>query len=358
MKRFIAVALLAAGAVCSAPAQADLQPLATVKITQPESVTLRQLKNRVSAYQKQRGAPFTLDEKKEILDALVNERLVVQAAQQTGVAVTDTQVNMQFVQGVSQQMGRPVTEQEFAAYITQNMGQSLDEYMSAQTGMNAAEYKQFLKNQMIAQQYIISGKRDELQQTAPTDKEIRDYYAIHQAELVQSETLRLFLVIIRKGSDATASRKRITDMFGEAKQGKTKLDELKKRFSGDADLHAGDIFVNRTPQSAQQLGISPEALGELFAKDKGFVSELIETPTDFQFYVVRERYPAKLLAISDVVQPESTVIVYEFIRSQLEQEKQARFLTDAVKDATAKLRTPANFQMLKTGAALDALLNW
>src|SRR5574344_656567 len=75
-------------------AQNDLQPLAVVKLNKPETITLKQLRTRVEAYQKQTGtATFTADQKKEILDALIDEKLVVQAAQKEGLTVTDSQVN-------------------------------------------------------------------------------------------------------------------------------------------------------------------------------------------------------------------------------------------------------------------------
>jgi hypothetical protein len=72
---------------------------------------------------------------------------------------------------------------------------------------------------------------------------------------------------------------------------------------------------------------------------------------------VKEKTPAKLLAISDVVQPGSTTTLYELLREQLTQRKQEQYMNEALKDMVAKLRTPDNFKMEKTGAALDALLN-
>ena len=50
-------------------AQNDLQALAVVKLSKPETITLRQLKSRVEMYQKQSGmSSFTVDQKKDILE--------------------------------------------------------------------------------------------------------------------------------------------------------------------------------------------------------------------------------------------------------------------------------------------------
>ena len=153
--------------VCSGVfAQADLQPLATVKLNKSETITLKQLKNRVEIYGKQNGiSSFTVEQKKEILDAMIDEKLVVQAATKAGMVITDTQVNQYFLQNISQQIGKDVTEAEFEEIIKQNTGKSLDEYMKNSTGMELDEYKAYLKNQLIAQQYILQQKQADIQKT-------------------------------------------------------------------------------------------------------------------------------------------------------------------------------------------------
>jgi hypothetical protein len=359
MKR-LSLSILLLGFVSAVWTQTnDLQPLATIKLQRSESITLRQLKTRVEMYQKQTGtASFTLAQKKEILDAMIDEKLVVQAAQKAGLTVTDAQVNQYFIQNISQQMGKVVTEQEFATYIKQQTGKSLDDYIRGETGMNVAEFKANLKNQLIVQQYLVQQNQAGLQQVAATDKEIRDFFSLNQTQFAQSEMLKLFLVIIQKGTDAQAARKRITDLFGEIKNQKPNLDDVKRRFANDQNMKAADIFVNRTPQAAVQLNTTAAELGELFGRSAGFISEILETTSDFQFYVVREKYPAKMLTLSDGVQPESTTTIYEYLKSYLGQQKQAVFLSNASKEVSTKLRTPENFTMVRTGAALDTLLNW
>ena len=61
--------------------QADLQPIAMVKLDKNEPITLAQLKTRVAAYEKELGTSMTPQQRQEVLDTLINERLVVQAAE-------------------------------------------------------------------------------------------------------------------------------------------------------------------------------------------------------------------------------------------------------------------------------------
>ena len=162
MKRFALCVSLIFMAGTGIFAQADLQPLATVKLNKSETITLKQLKNRVEIYGKQNGiSSFTVEQKKEILNAMIDEKLVVQAATKAGMVLTDSQVNQYFMQNVSQQFGRNVTEAEFEEIIKKQTGKSFEDYMKNTVGMGVAEYKSYLKNQLIAQQYVLQQKQED-----------------------------------------------------------------------------------------------------------------------------------------------------------------------------------------------------
>ena len=177
MKRF-AIAFLALFAATALFAQSDLQVLAVVKLNKNESITVKQLKTRVDSYEKQRGTALSTDDRKKVLDAMIQEKLVLQAAQKSGLSIPDSTVEQYFLQSVSQQLGKNVTEQEFEQLIKAQTNMSLDEYMKKQAGMSVSEYKTYLKNQLIVQQYIITQRQNELNSVAPSDEEIRAFYEL------------------------------------------------------------------------------------------------------------------------------------------------------------------------------------
>jgi len=160
-------------------------------------------------------------------------------------------------------------------------------------------------------------------------------------------------------ADAKAAEKTATSLLNDLKTKKTTEEKLKAKMTDEkAGFQAGDILVTKNVQAAQQLGIDYNALITLFTKDKGYYSDVTETDSDFQFYMIREKYDAKMLGLSDIVQPDTIITVYEYIKTNLTEQKQAEFLGKAAEEITKTLRTPANFQMVKTGAALDKLLDW
>ncbi|MBE6351076.1 MAG: peptidyl-prolyl cis-trans isomerase [Spirochaetaceae bacterium] len=360
MKKIVAIASLILICSVSLFAQAQLQPLAVVKLDKTESITLAQVKDRVEVYQKQAGGRvFTPAQRREILDAMIDEKLVVQAAQKEGVTITNTMVNQYFLETLANQVGKPVTEAEFASLIQQQTNMSLDEFFTAQLGMNLAGYKNFLKNQLTVQQYIVSKKSAMLQSVAATDDEIRSFYDLNKASFVQSDILKLSILVVPKGQDASAAKKKAEELYKKVKDNKTTFEDLKKQMvKADSGFQVGDLLVPKNPQAAQQLGFDYNALMSLFKNKIGFLSQITETDSDYQFYTIKDRYDAKMLEISDVVQPDSNVTVYEYIKAQLTQQKQAEALSYAAKEVTEELRKPENFQYTKSETALESLLNW
>lgn len=358
MKRFFYIALM----LCTAMifAQADLQPLAIVKLNKSETITLKHLRTRVEAYQKQSGQSIaTVDQRKQILEALIDEKLVVQAATKAGMNITDSQVNEFFLNQMSQQAGRQVTEKELEDIVKKQTGKTLDDLMRQQVGMGLKDYKAFLKTQLLAQQYIASIKQDDLNAVAPTDSEIRNYYEINKTSFVQSDMIKIFLVVTPKGSDPASSEKIARNMYNNLKAKKTTMDALiKEGRNKDAGYSAGTMVLGKTEQYANMLGFKYMDLLELFKRDVGFISDFNTTENDYQFYQVLKKYDAKMLAISDVVMPDSTDTVYEYIKGLLGQQKQMAAFAKASQEVAQSLNTPDNVERKKTGAALESLLNW
>lgn len=359
MKRFALGALVFALAASLFAADDNLQTLAIVKLNKPEAITLKQLKNKVELYQKQNNvASFTVDQKKEILNAIIDEKLVVQAAQKANLSITDSQVNQYFLQNMSQYIGRQVTEAQLAEIVKEKTKLSLDEFMKQQTGMNVADYKASLKTQLLAQQYVLKEKQSELQTVAPTDKEIRAYYDLNKASFVQNDMLKVFVVVVPKGKNEEAARVKANKMLQDLKDKKTTFDDLKAKATPDSDFQVANLFIGKSSLHAQQLGISPNELLGLFDKDVGYISSLNPADEYFQFYAIREKFGFKVLSLSDVVQPDTTITVYDYIKQGLTQQHQSQFLMRAVQDITQALNTPQNVDWKKKGAALDELLNW
>ena len=143
-------------------AQANLQPLVVVKLNGYETISLKDLKDSVETYQSQSGQKFNIEQKKEILESLIDQKLIIQAAKKEGIVFSDSQVDQYYLANMSQIVGRQVTEKEFADIVRQTQNMSVDEFLKSQLRMNVAQYKAYLRSQLMAQQYVLTKKQNEI----------------------------------------------------------------------------------------------------------------------------------------------------------------------------------------------------
>jgi len=340
-------------------AQSDLQALAIVKLNKNETITLKQVKNRCNVYEKQLKKPLTVEERKMVFDTLVEEKLMIQAAQKAGITIPDSYVDQYFIQGMSQSLGALVTEKELAEYVRKSQNKSLDEFLLEQTGMNVADYKGYLKNRLMMQQYVVQQCQAGLQKIVPTDEEIRIAYESNKSSFVWNDMVKALLVLVPKASNLDAERTKCNELLNKYKEKKLTSEQivLQSQVEGSG-YQAGEVLIPKTEASATGIKMSFQNLLTFFSFDEGYISDMEETDTDFRFIVLLKKYSAKMLSISDIVQPDTTVTVYDYIRQSLTQQKQTVYVASQTQEISKSLNTADNVELKKTGAALDKLLNW
>lgn len=359
MKKIALTLMILLLASASVFAQSDLQVLAVVKYNKNESITVKQLKSRCEVYKKQLNRALSLDEKKNVLDTLIGEKLMLQAAQETGINIPDSYVDQYFAQAMSQSVGRVITEKELSDYIMKTEGITLDQLLVRQMGMNVADYKNFLKNQLLIQQYIVQKNSSELQKISPSDDEIRMFYESNKSNFVWNDIAKVLMVVVEKGSNPDQAKLKLGDLLNKYKDKKLTYEQIAVQSEAEGSgYQAGAILVPKNETSAAGLGMPFENLLFLFNQEEGFVSDIQETEKDYRFISVLKKYNAKMLSLSDIVQPETTVTVYDYIRSNLAQQKQMAYVQTAAQNMSKSLNTSDNVEMKKTGAALDKLLDW
>ncbi len=360
MKRIVMMQLVILAAVSGMWAQSNLQPIAEVKLNKRVPITLGQLKTRVKALEKEIGRTMTFEERKHTLDGLINEYLIVQAAEKDGVKVMDSEVNNYFNDYVSNQLGQKVTEAEFEKMIKEQANMSLDAYMKTQNGMTLREFKNFLKTQLTAQRYVMVKKQKELSSLPlPTDKQIRSYYEVNKQSFVQPDTVQLFLAVAPKNKSASAAEKKIKEVQKKLASNPKSIDSIRtEAHKKNSGFEAGEVFISKTALAAQQLGVPMEELLKIFEMKKGAVSSVNETPVNYQCFMLLEKKDAKILSLSDTVDPGSNVSLYEYIKKMVMMERQNAALSEALTALTNDLRKPAHFAVFKKDAELKKQLTW
>ncbi len=339
-------------------AQSDLQAIARVNLLKPEPITLGQLKKIVNGFEAQAGRKLTFDERSKLLDGLIGQRLLSQAAEKEGIKILDSEVNNYFEGLLSQQVNRPITEAEFAKLIKQEHNQSLDQFFKTNTGNSVAETKKMLKDEIMIQKFVMSKKQAEIQRNAiPTDADIRKQYELNKQSFFRPEMVKLALIGVFKKGDNTGETKKITALNNKLKKNIKELPQIKRNAEKEGYI-VQDRFALKNAAGAKELNLKIEELMQIFEKPVNFVSDITDMPDNKQFFVITEKFPDKLLALSDVIDPTQTVTVYEAIKASLTQQMQTFALQQANHSLIQELKTNSNHKILLSGDKLKKALSW
>lgn len=347
MKRIIFLICFISLLAVSAFSQADLQPAATVNLIRTEPITVRQLRSEVERMETSYGRTLTQDERRQILDLMINERLALQAAERDRVMVSENEINQQMQQfraSMAQQIGRQPTDAEFAQAVR------------AQRGLDVQAFRDETRRQMVVQKYLMTKKGDLINSIrAPTEEEITAEFNLLRGQLVRPETVRLSMIEVPYGPDA-ASRERARQLadrlIREIGSNPSKFDEVVSRSAApNSGYQAGELgYLPRNPEARAAVG--QEFMNVAFGLRQGEVSRLIEGGQGFQILKVTENYSVANLGLDDIFQLGTRVTVREYIGQLLLSQKQQTIIAQASQELVTELRAGRSFQIFENN------LNW
>ena len=343
MKRilFVFIAILIAVPGFS-QANLNQQAAATVNLIRTEPISVRDLRTEVDRMEKATNRTLTHAERLQVLDVIINERLVLQAAERERIAITDNEINQQMQQlrsGVAQQLGRQPTEAEFAQAVMN------------ESGLDVNTFRDQLRRQMIVQKYLMAKKGHMFDSIAiPTDAEILAEYNLSKSDLVRPETIRFSMIQIPYGPDAasrTRARTLADSLVREINNDPSKFDEVSARsVAPNSGYQAGDAGYLPRNQEARQV-VGQQFIDTAFSLRQGQVSRLIEGQQGFQIIKVTENYAQKQLELTDLLQPGTRVTVRDYIGQALLNQKQQTVLAQASQEIVTELRSGRSFQVFE-----------
>jgi len=347
MKKTIFYLILISCIAVSGFSQVDLQPAAVVTLTKNEPITVKQLRTEVENMEKSNGRALTKDERLQVLNIMINEKLMIQAAEKDKVVISENELNSQIQQirsMLAQQLRRQPTDAEFNQAIKE------------ESGMELTAFREYTRKQLIFQKYLLLKKEPLLKSIKePTEAEILDWYNIAKAKLVRPDTVRFSVIQVSYGPDA-ASRAKARDLanslFKEIGSNPSKFDEIvTKSHAPNSGYIAGDGgFLPRNPEALNIVG--QDFINTAFSLKQGEVSKIIEGSLGYQIIKITENYSMKNLDLDDIVQLGSSVRVRDYIKQALMTERQQAVLTKASEELISELRKGNPFRIYENN------LNW
>ncbi|MDR2701867.1 MAG: peptidylprolyl isomerase [Spirochaetaceae bacterium] len=357
MKRFIvflSIFLLISAAVFG---QIDLQPLAVIRLSKTEQISVKQFKDYVNWLTITKimstgdiNARLTNDERRLALDELGNQFLACQAAEQEKITVTSREIDQYFDQSMknfseslAQVLGHTPTEAE------------VDAELRNRTGMTRAGFKDIMKRSLITENYLKIKKKalfESIKQ--PTDAEIQVIYndfkgkSTLEGGFSRPDTIgvRMIIVPIINSNGRTAAQTTANNLAKQIGNDPGRFDEVARDFQKpNSGYVTGNGYMYKHERIRESIGAA--FFDAAFSLKQGEVSKLLERPDGFYLIKVIETYRARILALDDIYSledPRNITIKQAIIAMEMQRRLMAA-LQQASEELVAELRKKGTIEI-------------
>ena len=291
-------------------AQLDLQPVAIVRLSKTEQITVKQFKEYISWLNMTKAittmnpnATLSDAEKRQALEELGNQYLATQAAEQEKITVTDRELNQYFEQSIN----------NFTEGLAQILGHKpsaaeVDAELLKRTGMNRASYRELMRRTLITENYLKVKKQSLFEAVKPpTEAEIQTIYndvknkSIFENGFIRPDTAKVRMIVapFRNPGEKAEAQTTANRLAREIGNDPGKFDEVARNFrQPNSGYVTGDAFVYKDDRVRQAMGAA--FVDAVFALRQGTVSKVLERQDGFYIVKVMETYRSKTLALDDI----------------------------------------------------------
>jgi parvulin-like peptidyl-prolyl isomerase len=321
---------IAAGVFAQTSMQ-NQQTVATVNLAKSEIITVGDLRAEVDKYEKGLGRPLTDKDRRDLLDTMINERLVKQAAERDKIVVTDNEIEQQIQQLKSmlvQQLGRQPTDAEFAQAVK-------NEY-----DLDMASFRSEMRKMAVMQRYLMSKKEALFKSLKePTEAEIKKFFEDNQAQMfTRPQTVKLSALQIVYGADKFKAKEQADKLAKDIGSNGDKFDEIamKGKLPNSAYKSSDDFYLPRDDQGREAVG--NEFFDAVFALKRGDISKVISGNEGYYLAKIVNIYPPIVMSMDDIYRLGFPVSVHDYIGMALSRQREQDVLKKATEELVADLR--------------------
>ncbi len=314
-------------------------PAATVRLTETEVVTSRQLQHDIELIEQQAQIELNAAQRREVLDAKINEILIKQAANRANITVSDSDVDA-MIQQQRAQLGQQVTDAQFRQLVEQ------------QTGMSYEYFREQIWGSLLQQQYIAQAKRDLFTNAQPpSDEEIQQVYEENQTKFINPAMVgfsHIFYDTRNVGEDRRQEiRARADARYREIRNGQISFQEAVNNALDDSTVQAGNFgYLHRGDNQARAL-LGENFVDAVFALDENEVSRVIESNLGFHIVKISDKRAPRMLELDDPLLPGQTLTVRAQIVQYIMQQRQQQLLEQALTEIISELRAEAEITVFE-----------
>jgi len=286
--------------------------VATVRLEKTEPVSGRQLEKTIQAIEQQQGQSLSAEDRKAVLDQLIDQVLIIQAAEaDRNIVISDSDVEQAGMKLLSQQLQSVGAIPPGAQLTDKQQYQQVVE----QQGISIEEYEKTIRNQLLAEKFITTSDPAAFQSIGPaSEEELNAEYQRRVSEFVVSDSIWFNHIFFNtkdlSPADARKKYEVAQDVYRKLMNTPATFAELVVSDSEDnVSKSRGGLIgpVMKGDVVAEQL-YGSEFMDKLFTMNVGDVSEVMKSNVGYHILQITEKKAAQLLPQDD---PE--------VRSYLEQ---------------------------------------
>ena len=322
------------------------KPVATIKLSKLEVISVKQFRKQIDTLEARTNGTLSVDDRRKLLDLLVSEILISQAASLEKIDVSQGEIDSRIALarqtgGMGLNLNRELTDQEFRQLLQQS-------------GLAWDEYVEQLKKAILQQKYVMQTKKSVFEKVEPpADTEIEEFYDANKTAFVAPDMVRFKHIYIDTRNLASAAEKekaraRAEEISRELRNGAV-FDDLVVKYSDDKNSRykGGDFgYLRRDDQARKQL-LGREFFEAPFKMESGEISDVLQSNIGFHIIRVTEKIPFRLLALDDPIPPQNNSTVREQISAQLLQQKQAELYQTVLLDLLDELKKKAEIRIFE-----------
>lgn len=329
-RKIILISALLAGITFIHANKAFDPVLAQVKLTKTKLIYLDNVEGKLELTKQEAGRELTEKEKDFILDSIINNELIIQAAERDGIKITEKKI----ITALKSQVPEGTTEEELKTAVERQYKQPWDEILKV------------LINQYTVQEYIKRTGADDLKKLAspPTESDIQDFYNKNQVKFINPDMVRVSHIFF-KTADMTEEEIKETEAAAkkyleDIKLGNDSFDDLAK-------LNGGDLgYISRDNSSYVNL-LGDDFINTVFTLPFDGTPELYKSNAGYHIVKVTDKVDAKILRIDDPVDPSTKQTVKEFISFNLQQQKYNAAMNQITEKIVNALRSEALIKVIE-----------
>lgn len=297
------------------PKQQDEEVAAVVN---DETITVTDLEKQYNSMPAQYQQFITQE---QLLEQMINEKLLLQKADELGVTVTDEEVEASIDAAVA---SSPITREEFESRL-------------ADQNLTIEDVRGFYRNQLVITKMINETVLDMIE---VTDEDVETYYDANQEAFVVDESVKARHILVETEEEAD-------EIISLLDEGEDFQELAKERSTGPSGPQGGDLgFFTR----GQMVAPFEEAA---FSLDIGEVSDPVQTDFGWHVILVEEKREAGMQTLEDVREQ-----IRQQLLSDLQQDAFLTFMTqlraEAVVENYLAQQAAQQEQMPQEDASLSA----